>query len=93
MERANMTESVNTGRACRNPVPISGRITCTIPDACDVSGLKRSSIYKALGSGKLKSVKVGRRRLVLVPSLLQLLDPKGEHWPIPDRPSTPEAAR
>ena len=24
---------------------------------------------------------------------MQLLDPKGEHWPIPDRPSTPEAAR
>ena len=68
-----MAETINTGRASRNPVPVGDRITCTIPDACDLSGLRRSSIYKALGAGKLKSVKVGRRRLIVVSPLLEML--------------------
>jgi hypothetical protein len=73
--------------------PFWQRFSLTIDETGEAGGWGRTTTYKLIGEGRLKTVSIGKRRLVLVPSLLQLLDPKGEHWPIPDRPSTPEAAR
>jgi excisionase family DNA binding protein len=36
----------------------------TIPGACEVLGIGRSMVFELIKSGKLRSVKVGRRRLI-----------------------------
>ena len=54
-------------------VPFSERATCPIKDAIVASGLGRSKLYDLMNEGRLKYVKVDKRRLVVVPSLLDLL--------------------
>lgn len=63
-------------------IPFKDRLTCTIAEAIQVSGLGRSTINRLIGSGRLASVKLDGvrvadtdrgRRLVRVPSLLALL--------------------
>jgi excisionase family DNA binding protein len=48
----------------------------TVDDACRISGLGRTSIYDLIAQGKLKSVAIGRRRLVLCESIRDLLTPQ-----------------
>jgi excisionase family DNA binding protein len=36
----------------------------TIPQACDLSGLGRSSLYLAIKNGELQTLRIGDRRLV-----------------------------
>ncbi len=40
-----------------------------IPEACRLSGLSRSEIYRRLASGDIRAVKSGSRTLVLLESL------------------------
>ena len=40
-------------------------IAYMIPQACEVSGLGRSSLYKLLKSGELRAVKHGKKTLIL----------------------------
>jgi excisionase family DNA binding protein len=49
-------------------------ITATIPEFGRVSGLGRSKIYKLIDEGTLKSVKIGKRRLIFVPSYRQMVE-------------------
>jgi excisionase family DNA binding protein len=49
-------------------------LTCTINEACEVTGLGRTKLYELIGTGHLTTMTVGRRRLVLVSSLPALLD-------------------
>jgi len=49
-------------------------ITVTIPEFCRVSGNGRSKTYELLAKGKLKSVKIGKRRLIVLSSYRQLVD-------------------
>jgi excisionase family DNA binding protein len=44
-------------------------LSVDIPEACRLTGLGRSKIYDLLGSGEIISVKVGKRRLILVADL------------------------
>jgi excisionase family DNA binding protein len=44
-------------------------ISVDIPTACSMSGLSRSFLYEVLAGGEVRSIKAGRRRLVLVDSL------------------------
>lgn len=44
-------------------------ITITINEALRVSGLGRTKLYELIGSGRLKTITVGRRRLVVYASL------------------------
>jgi hypothetical protein len=44
-------------------------IAAAIPDACRVSGLSRSEIYRRLAAGDIRAVKSGARTLILVDSL------------------------
>jgi len=48
-------------------------ISTTVDDACRVTGLGRTKIYELIGDGRLKTVTVGRRRLVMFDSLEALL--------------------
>jgi excisionase family DNA binding protein len=45
--------------------PMLDRIAFRIHDASHISGLSRSTLYKLIGNGKLRSVKAGGRRLIL----------------------------
>ena len=62
-------------RGIRGPSAIlfCDRPTCRIDEACEASGLGRSSIYEAMKAGRLAFSKVGKRTLISVPSLLHLI--------------------
>ena len=57
-------------------VPFSERPTCTIAEACEASGLGRTKLYEAMADGRLVSIKIDNRRLVVVASLLEMLKPE-----------------
>ena len=59
-----------------NAIPFAQRLTCTIVDACQATGLGRTKLYELIGDGLLATTTVGRRRLVLVRSLLSLIEAK-----------------
>jgi len=44
-------------------------LAAPIPDACRVSGLSRSEIYRRLATGDIRAVKSGSRTLILMESL------------------------
>ena len=48
-------------------------IAAAIPDACRVSGMSRSEIYRRLAAGDIRAVKSGSRTLVLLDSLREFL--------------------
>lgn len=56
-------------------IPFAQKLTCTINEACDATGLGRTKLYELIGEGHLTTTTVGRRRLVVVRSLLSLLEP------------------
>jgi len=49
-------------------------ITATIPEFFRVSGNWRSKTYELLAEGRLKSIKIGKRRLIVIDSYRQLVD-------------------
>jgi hypothetical protein len=49
-------------------------ITASIPDFCRLSGIRRSMTYVLLDEGKLKAVKVGKRRLIVLDSWRRLVE-------------------
>ena len=66
-------------------------ICCSIKEAISASGLPRSTLYELMAAGKLDSVKIGKRRLIRVASLEQLLSRVQYMSNIPDgtAPDTP----
>ena len=61
----------------RQPIPFPERIACTVEDAAEATSLSRSRLYKLIAAGTIRTVNVGRRRLVLVRSLMRFVDPEG----------------
>ena len=51
------------------------KITGTVQEAMDASGLGRSTLYAKMADRELQTVTVGRRRLVVWSSLMAMLDP------------------
>ena len=49
------------------------KLSVTLKQASEVSGLSIRKLYDLIAEGKLKSVRVGRRRLVLYRSLEELI--------------------
>jgi len=49
-------------------------LSVDIPGACRMTGLGRSKIYELLGSGELRGIKVGRRRLITLGAIRDFLD-------------------
>jgi excisionase family DNA binding protein len=54
-------------------IPFAQRLACTIDEACEATGLGRTKLYELIGDGRVSTTTVGRRRLVLVQSLLSLV--------------------
>lgn len=54
-------------------VPFVQRPTCTIAEACSATGLGKTKLYELIGQGQIDTTTIGRRRLVRVSSLLNLL--------------------
>ncbi len=62
------------GAVGQQTVPFAQKLTCTINEACEMTGLGRTKLYELIGDGHLGTTTIGRRRLVVVRSLLSLLE-------------------
>lgn len=56
-------------------IPFVERPTCTIAEACSAVGFGKTKLYELIDGGEVDSIRIGRRRLVRVPSLLRFLGP------------------
>ena len=43
---------------------IEGRALLSIPEFCKIASVGRSTVYEEMSGGRLRSVQVGRRRLI-----------------------------
>jgi hypothetical protein len=68
-------KSANSPKAMA--VPFRERIACSVDEACTAGGFGRTTAYELIASGKLKTKKLGKRRLVLIDSLINLIDRPG----------------
>lgn len=50
-----------------------GQITSTVATFCRITGIGRSKTYELLANGALDSVKIGKRRLILMESYSRLI--------------------
>ncbi|MEL7454668.1 MAG: excisionase family DNA-binding protein [Pseudomonadota bacterium] len=57
----------------QNPNIESPKLAYSVREACTVSSLGRSTIYTHLAAGRLRSTRVGGRRLILADSLHALI--------------------
>ena len=48
---------------------MTNKLSVTIPEACAMTGLGRSTIYRLFDEGKLQKRKVGKRTLILISDL------------------------
>ena len=53
------------------------RITVSISETAEMTGMSRSRIYQLIQNGSLKSVSLGRRRLIRVRDIEAMLDAAG----------------
>jgi excisionase family DNA binding protein len=63
-----------------------GRLALRVNDAVAASGLSRSTLYKLMSEGKLQSVKVAGRRLIMIEDLHGLLRAGMQHDPRTPKP-------
>ena len=54
-------------------IPFEERLTCTVAEACSATGIGKTKLYELMGDGQIATKTVGRRRLVLVRSLIGLV--------------------
>ncbi|MDB5739559.1 MAG: hypothetical protein JWP16_599 [Alphaproteobacteria bacterium] len=59
----------------RARVPFMDRPTCSVAEACLAAGIGKTTLYDLMDRRVLESTRLGRRRLISVPSLLKLLAP------------------
>ena len=45
------------------------RLAVSVEDAAAMAGIGRTTLYAALGDGSLRSLKIGKRRLIMVEAL------------------------
>lgn len=48
-------------------------VTVTVAEACRLTGLGRTKVFELVKEAKLKSVAIGRRRLIVYSSILELM--------------------
>jgi len=53
-----------------NLIPFRDRVSCTVEEACWATGLGRTTIYKLIKERRIATKKIGRRTVILVPTLL-----------------------
>ncbi len=56
-------------RALKGGAPCTEVLAAPISDACRISGLSRTEIYRRLATGDIRAVKSGSRTLILMDSL------------------------
>lgn len=57
----------------RDSAQLRDRLTCTVREACSATGIGKTKMHELISGGAVESAKIGRRRLVKVPSLLRLV--------------------
>jgi len=62
-----------TSKFSSSTIPFVERPTCTIAEACSAVGFGKTKLYELIDGGAVDSIRIGRRRLVRVPSLLRFL--------------------
>lgn len=45
-------------------IPVEKKLLLSINEACALSGLKRTMLYKLIASGQIRSKPIGRRRMI-----------------------------
>jgi hypothetical protein len=58
----------------RTDVPFRDRVKCTVAEAESFGGVGNTTIWNWINSGRVKSTKIGGKRLIDVPSFLAVLD-------------------
>ena len=71
--REQSQSAFNAGGREPKTLPFAERLSCTIDEACEATGLGRTKLYELIGAGQIITTTVGRRRLVMVRSLIALL--------------------
>jgi excisionase family DNA binding protein len=51
-------------------IPFRERISCTVAEACDATGIGRTKLYELIRLKQVSAKKIGRRTVVLIPTLL-----------------------
>jgi excisionase family DNA binding protein len=60
------------------PHSVTKPITVTVQDARRLLGLGNTSIWKLISAGKLQTVRIGKRRLILYESIEELIASAGD---------------
>jgi predicted DNA-binding transcriptional regulator AlpA len=55
-------------------LPVWERLTVPLGEFVELSGIGRTAVYKMMQSGELKSVTLGKKRMVIVASYRELLE-------------------
>jgi len=72
----------------KRSVPFRERLGCSVSEACAVLSVGRTFLYELIAEHRIEVIKLGRRTIVSVPSLLKLLDGQAAE-PRPRRPGRP----
>jgi excisionase family DNA binding protein len=51
----------------------ASKITCSIKEASELTGLGKTTLYSLMAEGKITSTQIGKKRLIHVDSLRRLL--------------------
>lgn len=84
---AELVAALREEMAAAQAVPAPERLL-DVDEAAAALGLGRSKVYEVIGRGDLKSVKVGRRRLIPAASIATFIN--GKAVEVSDRSSTAE---
>ena len=57
----------------KGTMPAVPRLAVSVDEAAAMLGIGRTSIYKAINQGTLRTQKLGRRRLISMASVIQLI--------------------
>jgi excisionase family DNA binding protein len=59
------------------------RITASIGEFCKLAGIGRSLVYEMIGDGRLDSITIGKRRLIVLDSYRRLVERQRAPTPPP----------
>ena len=69
-----------TGPTINDHNAAADRLAVSPAEAARLAGVGRTTIYEAIGSGALRSLKIGKRRLILIVSLRAWLETAQQAW-------------
>jgi len=64
--------SSSSTKVIRKVEPVR-KLVYSIPEACEAADINKDTLYKGIHSGKLRSLKIGRRRLIRIEALSKWL--------------------